>query len=120
MVFLLFSITMKRHALVNPVVFSTPKQPKSSSAINWILRALCQTEADETLQCTARSSRLPVGSGYMSLAKNLNQFKDLGITPIDLDVEKLDEGIGIQETLMIYSAKRHKTAALNLINKLFS
>ena len=56
---------------------------------------------DETLQCPAKSSKLSVGSGYMSLAENLNQFKDLGIVPMDLDVEKLDEGIGIQEILMI-------------------
>ena len=68
----------------------------------------------------SQAAQVIICSGYMSLAKNLNQFKDLGIIPIDLDVEKLDEGIGIQETLMIYSAKRHKTAALNLINKLFS
>ena len=106
------SITIKRHALVNPALSSTPKQLKATSAINWELCALCQTEPDETLQFPARSSKLPVGSGYMSLAENLNQFKDLGIVPMDLDVEKLDEGIGIQETLMIHSAKWHKTCSL--------
>ena len=31
---------------------------------------------------------------------------------MDLDVEKLDEGIGIQETSMIHSAKGHKTCSL--------
>ena len=92
-VFLSMSITMKRHALVNPALSSTPKQPKATSAINWELCVLCQTETDETLQCLARSSKLPVGSGYMSPAENLNQFKDLGIIPMDLDVEKLDEGL---------------------------
>ena len=97
------SITIKRHALVNPALSSTPKQPKATSAINWKLCVLCH----ETLQCPARSSKLLVGSGYMSLAENLNQFKDFGIVPMDLDVEKLDEGIGIQETLMIHSAKWH-------------
>ena len=111
-VFLLMSITMKRHALVNLALSSTPKQLKPSSAINWELCVLCRTETDETLQFPARSSKLPIGSGYMSVAENLNQFKDLGIVPMDLDVEKLDEGIGIQETLMIHSAKRHKTCGL--------
>ena len=105
-------ITMKRRALVNPALSSTPKQLKSTFAINWELCVLCQTETDETLQCPARSSKLPVGSGYMPLAENLNQFKDLGIVPMDLDVEKLDEGIGIQETLMIHRAKWHKTSTL--------
>ena len=89
----------------------TPKQPKPTSAINWELCVLCQTETDETLQFPARSPKLPVGSGYMSLAENLNQFKDLGIVPMDLDVEKLDKGIDIQETLMIHSAKWHKTCS---------
>ena len=102
------SITMKRHVLVNPALSSTPKQPKPTSAINWELCVFCQTETDETsLQCPAKSSKLPVGSGYMSLAENLNQFKDLGIVPMDLDEEKLDEGIGIQETLIIHSTKWH-------------
>ena len=107
------SITIKRHALVNPALSSTPKQPKTTSAINWKLCVLCQTETDETLQCPARSSKLLVGSGYMSLAENLNQFKDLGIVPMNLDVEKLDEETGIQETLMIHSAKGTRPAALN-------
>ena len=31
---------------------------------------------------------------------------------MDLDVEKLDEGIGIQETMMIHSVKWHKTCSL--------
>ena len=106
------SITMKRHALVNPALSSTPKQTKATSAIHRELCALCQTETDKTLQCPAKSSKLPVGSDYMSLAKNLNQFKDFGIVPIDLDVEKLDKEIGIQETLMIHSAKWHKTCSL--------
>ena len=63
------SIKMKRHALVNLALSSTPKHSKATSAINWKLRVLCQTETDETLQCLARSSKLPVGSGYMSLAE---------------------------------------------------
>ena len=73
-VFLSVSITMKRHALVNPALSSTPKQPKATSAINWELCVLCQTETDETSQCPARSSKLPVGSGYMSLAVALYQW----------------------------------------------
>ena len=111
-VFLSMSIMMKLHALVNPALSFAPKQPKPTSAVNWELCFLCQTETDEKLQCPARSLKLPVGSGYMSLAENLNQFKDLGIVSMDLDVEKLDEGIGIQETLMIHSAKWHKTRSL--------
>ena len=111
------SNTMKRHALVNPALSSTPKQPKPSSAINWELCVLCQTATNEILQCPARSSKLSVGSGYMSLAENLNQFKDLSILPKDLDVEKLDEGISIQETLMIRGIKWHKTRSLKFNKK---
>ena len=71
-VFLLMSITMKRHALVDPALSSTSKQPKPSSAINWEPCVLCQIETDESLQFPARSSKLPFGSSYMSLAENLN------------------------------------------------
>ena len=93
--FLSISITIKRYALVNPALFSTPKQPKPTSAINWELCVLCQTVTDETLQCPARSLKLPIGSDYMSLAESLNQFKDPGFVPMGRDVEKLDKGIGI-------------------------
>ena len=85
-VLLSMSISKKRHALVNLALSSTLKQPKPSSAINWKLCVLCPTETDEILQCLARSSKLSVGSGYMSLAENFNQFKDLGIVPMGLDV----------------------------------
>ena len=78
------SITMKRHALVNPALSSTPKKPNLSSAVNWELCALCRTETDETLQCPARSPKLPLGSGNTLLAENLNQFKDLGIVQWNL------------------------------------
>ena len=111
-VFLSTSITMKRHALVNPALSSTTKQPKPSFAINWELCVLCETETGEALQCPTRSSKLSVGIGNMSPAENLKQFKDLGIVPMDLDVEKLNKGIGIQETLMIHSAVWHKTCSL--------
>ena len=42
-------VTMKRPALVNPALSSTPKQPKPTSAIDWKLCVLCQTEIDESL-----------------------------------------------------------------------
>ena len=48
-VFLSMPIMMKRHALVNPALSSTPKQRKATSAINWELCVHCQTETDETL-----------------------------------------------------------------------
>ena len=114
---MLTSVKRKQHVLVDPALTSTPNQPKSSYAINWELCVLCQTATDDALQCPARSSKPPVGSGYISLAENLNQFKDLGSVPMDLDHQILDEGTGIQEILMKYSAKFHKTCRLKFNKK---
>ena len=59
-VFLSMSITIKWHALVNPALSSTPKQLKATSAINWELCVLCQTETDETLQCPLGLQSFPL------------------------------------------------------------
>ena len=108
---MLTSVKRKQHVLVDPALTSTPNQTKPSYAINWELCVLCQTATDDALQCPARSSKAPVGSGYISLAENL------GSVPMDLDLQILDEGTGIQEILMKYSAKFHKTCRLKFNKK---
>ena len=45
----------------------------------------------------------PIGIGYVSLEKDHIQLKGLRHMPIDLNVNKLDDGDGIETKLMRHS-----------------
>ncbi len=53
-----------------------------------------------------------MGSGYVSLAKDLLQFQDLGHMPTELNLDRLDDGGGVEATLIAHSALWHKTCRL--------
>ena len=81
------------------------------SSVDWIKCILCQETASEPLQCPGNSRRLDIdcGTGYHTLASNILQFSEIRNLPIPINVERLDEGGGIAETLMQRKAKLHKS-----------
>ncbi|XP_041462085.1 uncharacterized protein LOC121413358 [Lytechinus variegatus] len=109
----------KRHTLVGPTQPSTPKQFKSPSRTNWELCIICQEQTDEPLQCPFRSNAKPFGIGYASLVEDLTQFKELHQMPMDIQLERLNDGDGLKETLMRNSAKWHKKCRLKFNKKMF-
>ena len=58
---------------------------------------MCQKVTNEVLQCPAKSKRLDisVGQGYSTLSASI----ELHELPIPVDLERLDEGNGIEATL---------------------
>ena len=98
----------KRHALIHA---GTPA-PRKVCTTNWAICVLCQQVKREALQCPARSSKMLIGIGYASLAQHLLQFKAHGHMPMDHDVEKLDEGDGMEATMRNHNASWHKTCRL--------
>uniref|UniRef100_UPI00358E7FAB uncharacterized protein isoform X1 n=2 Tax=Myxine glutinosa TaxID=7769 RepID=UPI00358E7FAB len=107
-----FVATMpKRHILMGPTQPSTSKPPPST---NWDICVLCQVVTDESLQCPLRSTKQPVGSGYASLAEDLLRFQTLQHMPMDLNLERLDDGDGIESTL-----NAHKKCRLKFNKKAF-
>lgn len=107
------TVTMpKRHMLIDPTDSPTSKHSKHNSFTNWELCVLCQVETAEALQCPVRSSKQPVGNGYKSLAKDLLGFQELGYIPAKLDLDRLDDGSGIELTLMTNRALWHKSCRL--------
>ena len=97
----------KRHILIDPDQPSTSK--KLHCCTNWELCGLCQVQKKEDLQCPARSSKPPVGSGYVSLARDLLEFQGFGQIPAELDLNRLNDGNGIEDTLMTNRAQWHKS-----------
>ena len=86
--------------------------PKQACTTNWAICVLCQQVTQEALQCPARSSKAPIGSGYTSLAQHLLQFKAHGHMPMNVDVERLDDGDGLEATMRRHHASWHKTCRL--------
>ena len=54
----------------------------------------------------------PSGVGYASLTEDLVQFKGLRHMPMELNVNRLDGGDGIEATLRRHSAQWHKKCRL--------
>ena len=88
---------------------TTPKRVSITSKINWNLCVLCQ-ENGTGLQCpyAFKSNQASVGSGYKTLAEQLVKFSELGHMPINVDIKQLDEGDGIEATMMRNHAGWHK------------
>ena len=67
--------------------------------IDWSLCALCQERSDKSLICPAKSKRKDIGAGYDTLGDYLSSYRSVGNQPLPIDINKLDEGDGISNTL---------------------
>ena len=86
---------------------------KPSELNDWKKCAICQRNKDESLQCPAESKRQSdFGAGYKTLAENIKRMIELDCLPSDVNPVKLDEGGGIEITLMRNKARWHKTCSL--------
>ena len=93
-------------------ISSMAKQDEDTVSLDWEKCILCQETTKEQLQCPGNSRRSDIeyGIGYNSLAESIHKFSELGFMPTSLDIEKLDEGVGIPATWMKRKAKWHKTS----------
>jgi len=78
---------------------------------DWKKCCLCQRITNELLQCPLKSKRLDidVGQGYSTLSANIICLNELQELPIPVDMERLDEGSGIEATLIENKATWHKS-----------
>jgi hypothetical protein len=92
--------------------------PSSSSTTlqttDWTLCVLCQQRSTELLRDPVQGkSGVQAGKSYDTLAKNLKDLHDLNSLPMNIDLGRLDDGIGLEETLLSHQAKYHKTCYVN-------
>ena len=100
--------------LIDTGLPSSSNSSQQPTVTNWKLCMICQEDNEEPLTCPLKSKRKDVGSGYSSLAENLIKFNQLGQLPFCL--ERLDEGNGIEMTMMINSAQYHQSCRLKFNN----
>ena len=74
---------------------------------NWSICVLCQqsSEGHLTDRCNCTSRDIP--KGYKSLADNLEELHCLSALPQQIGLSRLNDGSGIEGTLMRNSAKWH-------------
>ncbi len=102
-----------RHSLVDVNHPSPYRQPKSAARTNWELWILCQpATAGEYLQWQLSAIKKPIGSGSASLAEDLLRgtllrlfmhdkiVEDFQHIPLNLQVEWLDGGEGVEEDML--------------------
>ena len=63
------------------------------------------------MQCSYESepTNVNVGQGYSTVATNIKRFNELQALPIPIDIRRLDEGKGIEATMLEHLAKWHKS-----------
>lgn len=77
--------------------------------MNWELCVICQQRTRENLQCPADSKRKDFGASYTSFARNVKTFQDLNLMPTLFNIDQLDNGSGMEETLLKHRASWHKS-----------
>ncbi len=97
----------KRHMLVD----ACSSASKRAAITNWKLCILCQEDTGTALQCPYAAKGKP-GVGYKTLADHLTRFNELGHMPINVDITQLNDGDGMEATLMRHHASWHKTCRL--------
>lgn len=82
---------------------------------NWMKCCLCQTDTKEPLQ-SPPIHHVSQHDGYKTIATNIPLFHKINKIPMTLDLERLDEGGGIEATLRRYQVKYHYNCRLRFNN----
>lgn len=83
----------------------------STKNIHWEECVICQERTREDLQCPAEKTGpdLPIGAGYKTFEINIQRCCAMNWFPSKLNLEMLNEGSGIADTLQKNKAKWHKS-----------
>ena len=93
-----------------------PPTSTHTTQTNWKLCILCQEDKSDSLTSPSKSTRKDSGSGYSSFAANLSRFSELGQLPGTLQLERLNEGCGIEAAMLANNALYHQACNLKYNN----
>ena len=100
----------KKYKIVHDERMGSPTTTRGP--INCSMCALCREQSDKTLICPVKSNRTDIGAGYDTWADNLSSFRSVGNEPLPIDINMLDKGDGICNTLTRNHAKWHASCCL--------
>lgn len=90
----------------------TTSSAGKSLETDWERCCLCQTDKNEELKCPPTRYDKKESDGYAMIARNLPLFKSINQMAIIMDIARLDNGTGIEETLRQMNAKYHQSCRL--------
>ena len=100
----------KKYKLVHDEIMGSPTT--TPGPIDWSMCALCREQSDKTVICPAKSNRTDIAAGYDMWADIWSSFRSDGNEPLPIDINMLDEGDGISNTLTRNHAKWHASCRL--------
>ena len=86
--------------------------PQVTSTLDWSKCILCQEDTTAQLHCPAESKCGTQGAGYGTLARLLEGFSKIDCLPRKMNLARLDDGEGIEATLLKNRAKWHDACRL--------
>ena len=98
----------KIYKVIDPQVTST----RDNCLTDWSKCILCQEDTTAQLRCPAESKRGTQGAGYGTLARLLEGFGKIDCLPRKINLARLDDGEGIEATLLKNRAKWHDACRL--------
>ena len=93
-----------------------PSRSTHTTQTKWKLCIICQEDKSESLTSPSMSTRKDSGSGYSSFAANLRRFSELRQLPGTLQLERLNEGCGIEAAMVANNALYHQACKLKYNN----
>lgn len=84
---------------------------------DWSLCVLCQENDGSDLQDPNKGKRYEPGHGYRTISNNLESLKNLDALPFDIDLARLNDGSGIEQTLTKNQAKWHGACKARCSNR---
>ena len=91
--------------------FSSPGrevQPKKASDIDWNKCFICQEGSAENLRCPLNSKSGIAQESYASLAERIQKFKCFRELPAQINLESLEAGAELGQSLLNDGAKHHR------------
>ena len=96
---------------------STSNPLSCAPETDWRKCCLCQTDKKEELKSPpTHYACSPENDGYSMIAIKVPLFQEINQQPIRLDMSRLDDGGGIEETLRRNNAKYHRSCRLMFSN----
>lgn len=82
---------------------------------DWSKCFICQEDKNESLKSPSPTTD-SAKSGYRTLSTNIPEFAKINEMPVPLDIQRIDEGDGIEAALIKHNAKYHELCRLKFNN----
>ena len=86
---------------------------RSNKPLDWSKCLFCQKDTGKKLACPAEYSDRFKGAEYKTIGDALQAFNDLGYLPKDVNLTRMDDGDGLEQTFVSRRAKFPQHAVSN-------